>query len=197
MQRCRPWFPPEIARPPLSSFAVAVLDRVKRTPLSVVCNVITFAYRSSCRDSFHASITYAQNIVATCCFRTNGSFRLSHGFTILHAWSDDSLSTDEGENDGTHSLLGIRCMVVRLVRCRADAVHCVGAVSGAIMSAHTPGGVCAVCDKPYPRGTGCTNRCCGDCHREYCTPGGIDAPGHGINIEKSRSAIAKAEGRTS
>jgi len=49
--------------------------------------------------------------------------------------------------------------------------------------------VCIVCDQAYPRGEGCTNRCCTDCHRKFCTSGGITSPGHDINIAAARATV--------
>ena len=47
--------------------------------------------------------------------------------------------------------------------------------------------LCVVCDKPINRDPHrCTNSCCGECHTEFCTPGGNTEPGHGINIVKAR-----------
>lgn len=60
------------------------------------------------------------------------------------------------------------------------------------MSKHTPGHLCNVCFKQYPRGTGCTNRLCDACHARFCIGSGITSPGHGIDIDKARAAIAKA-----
>ena len=52
---------------------------------------------------------------------------------------------------------------------------------------------CRACDKPYPVGTGCTNRLCESCHRRFCTPGGTTSPGHGIDIDKARAAMNRSK----
>jgi hypothetical protein len=49
--------------------------------------------------------------------------------------------------------------------------------------------VCAVCDRPFATGAGCTNRCCIGCHQRFCTPGGTAHPGHGIDIAKARAEL--------
>ena len=60
------------------------------------------------------------------------------------------------------------------------------------MSEHTNGRLCVVCDAPIPRlADRCTNQCCLRCHGKYCTQGGSTEPGHGINLQKARAALAK------
>lgn len=60
---------------------------------------------------------------------------------------------------------------------------------------HTPARICRVCDASIDRDAGrCTNGCCGVCHARHCTPGGVTSPGHGLNVERARAAIAKATG---
>jgi hypothetical protein len=51
--------------------------------------------------------------------------------------------------------------------------------------------VCRVCDGPRPPGTGCTNGLCADCHRRFCSGGGVTGPGHGVAIFAARAIIAK------
>lgn len=53
--------------------------------------------------------------------------------------------------------------------------------------------ICVVCEidvRKHGPGYRCTNGCCPECHRQFCTPGGITEPGHGINIERARAFIA-------
>lgn len=51
---------------------------------------------------------------------------------------------------------------------------------------------CVVCYTEIARGdmNACTNRCCGECHRRYCSPGGSTSPGHGLNLAMARKAHA-------
>jgi len=53
---------------------------------------------------------------------------------------------------------------------------------------------CVVCDRSYPRGTGCTNRCCGSCHTRFCTRGGQVSPGHGLDLAKARAQVRAPNG---
>ena len=51
---------------------------------------------------------------------------------------------------------------------------------------------CLVCGRSTAHDPNrCTNGCCGDCHREFCTTGGATSPGHGINFRAARETIAR------
>lgn len=52
---------------------------------------------------------------------------------------------------------------------------------------------CVVCEHQTNPDTGCcTNRCCKFCHGQYCTAGGSDSPGHGLDLEKAREHYRSA-----
>jgi hypothetical protein len=54
--------------------------------------------------------------------------------------------------------------------------------------------VCELCGKDTRHDSGrCTNGRCGDCHRQHCTPGGSDSPGHGRGEEFG--VVVLAQGR--
>lgn len=36
----------------------------------------------------------------------------------------------------------------------------------------------------------CTNGCCANCHAQFCTPGGITSPGHGLDIKAAKVKLA-------
>lgn len=50
---------------------------------------------------------------------------------------------------------------------------------------------CVVCNKSIARVAHCTNSCCLMCHDRFCSLGGNDSPGHGINVAQARAELAR------